>query len=102
MAAILLNIGPGDEIIIPSYTFVSTALPFESRGAKIIFADSENDRPHLDLNSALKYITKNTKAIIAVHYAGESVNMEQLKSIDSSIKIIEDNAQGIFSKYLKK
>jgi len=102
MAAILLNIGPGDEIIIPSYTFVSTALPFESRGAKIIFADSENDRPHLDVNSALKYITKNTKAIIAVHYAGESVNMEQLKSIDSSIKIIEDNAQGIFSKYLNE
>jgi dTDP-4-amino-4,6-dideoxygalactose transaminase len=102
MSSILLNIGPGDEVIVPSYTFVSTVLPFESRGAKIIFVDSEDDRPHLDINSALKYINKNTKVIIPVHYAGESVDMAELKSIDSSVKIIEDNAQGIFSKYLNE
>jgi dTDP-4-amino-4,6-dideoxygalactose transaminase len=100
MSSILIDVQPGDEIIMPSYTFVSTALPFESRGAKIIFIDSEDDRPHININKALDRVNKNTKAIIAVHYAGESVDMSKL--LDNNINIIEDNAQGIFSKYKNK
>ena len=97
MAAILLNIQPGDEVIIPSYTFVSTALPFEMRGAKIIFADSCADSPHISAENILNLITKKTKAIIPVHYAGISCDMNKLMSYN--IPIIEDNAQGITSMF---
>lgn len=101
MSAILIDIKEGDEIIIPSYTFVSTALPFESRGAKIIFADSEEKRPHISIDHVLSLISKKTKAIVPVHYAGEAADIIRLKNnIDPSIFIIEDNAQGITSKYL--
>ena len=101
MSAILANIKDGDEAIIPSYTFVSTALPFELRGAKIIFADSEFDRPHADIDHILSLISKKTKAIVLVHYAGESADIIRLKNnIDQSIFLIEDNAQGINSKNL--
>lgn len=100
MSATLLNIGPSDEVIVPSYTFVSTALPFDARGANIIFVDSESDRPHMDMRQAVSYITDKTKAIIPVHYAGESVDFDYLlKNIPSHVKIVEDNAQGISSKY---
>jgi dTDP-4-amino-4,6-dideoxygalactose transaminase len=101
MSAILTDIKYGDEVIIPSYTFVSTALPFESRGAKIIFADSEIDRPHLDIDHVLSLVSSKTKAIVPVHYGGEAANILRLKkNIDESIFLIEDNAQGITSKYL--
>lgn len=99
MSALLLDIGPDDEIIVPSYTFVSTALAFEMRGAKIIFADSENNRPHISINSVKKLITPKTKAIVPVHYAGDACDMVELKKLTSNtnIHIIEDNAQGIGS-----
>ncbi len=104
MAAILLNIGPGDEVIMPSYTFVSTALAFIMRGAKVIFADSEADRPHLDMNKLPALITKKTKAIVPVHYAGEACDMGALLKLvsNTNIHIVEDNAQGIASKYNDK
>jgi dTDP-4-amino-4,6-dideoxygalactose transaminase len=95
MSALLLDIQPEDEIIIPSYTFVSTALAFEMRGAKIVFADSEIDRPHIDSSNVAKLITSKTKAIVPVHYAGIACDMNSLLSYN--IPIIEDNAQGITS-----
>src|SRR5690606_2383928 len=76
MAAILLNIKPGDEVIMPSYTFVSTANAFVLRGAKIIFADSRKDHPNMDEKSIEALITPNTKAIVPVHYAGIACNMD--------------------------
>lgn len=95
MSALLLDIQPEDEVIIPSYTFVSTALAFEMRGAKIVFADSEIDRPHINSSNVAKLITSKTKAIVPVHYAGISCDMNSLLSYN--IPIIEDNAQGITS-----
>lgn len=95
MSAILLNIMPGDEVIMPSYTFVSTALAFEMRGAKIVFADSKVDSPHIDSSHVAKLITLKTKAIVPVHYAGIACDMNSLLSYN--IPIIEDNAQGITS-----
>ena len=99
MSALLLNIGPEDEVILPSYTFVSTALAFIMRGAKIVFADSEKDRPHMDMDTLPALITGRTKAIVPVHYAGEACDMDKLMSLvaDTNIRIIEDNAQGITS-----
>lgn len=100
MSATLLDVGPGDEIIIPSYTFVSTALPFDAKGAKIIFVDSEDDRPHMNIDDAVNCITDRTKAIVPVHYAGESIDFKALLSkVPDHVKIVEDNAQGISSKY---
>ena len=100
MTTLLLNIEHGDEIIIPAYTFVSTALAFEMRGAKIIFADSEEFRPHIDAKSIQSLITNKTRAIVPVHYAGEACDMGNImKYANDKIKIIEDNAQGITSVY---
>ncbi|MBP9185546.1 MAG: aminotransferase class I/II-fold pyridoxal phosphate-dependent enzyme, partial [Bacteroidia bacterium] len=76
MAAILINIAPGDEVIMPSYTFVSTANAFVLRGAKIIFADSRTDHPGMDESCIEALITPKTKAIIPVHYAGVACNMD--------------------------
>jgi dTDP-4-amino-4,6-dideoxygalactose transaminase len=95
MSAILLNVMPGDEVIMPSYTFVSTALAFEMRGANIVFADSNIDSPHIDSSHVTKLITPKTKAIIPVHYAGIACDMNSLLS--NNISIVEDNAQGITS-----
>ena len=95
MSALLLDIQPGDEVITPSYTFVSTALAFEMRGASIIFADSLTTSPHLDANNVAKLITSKTKAIVPIHYAGIACDMNSLLSYN--IPIIEDNAQGITS-----
>jgi len=72
MSAILCNIQPGDEVIMPSYTFVSTANAFVLRGANIIFADSENNNPNIDPALIESLITTKTKAIVPVHYAGVS------------------------------
>lgn len=95
MSALLLDIRPGDEVIMPSYTFVSTALAFEMRGTKIIFADSLPSSPHLDVSHVKKLITPKTKAIVPVHYAGIACDMSALMSL--GIPIVEDNAQGITS-----
>ena len=97
MSALLIGATYDDEIIIPSYTFTSTALAFEMRGAKIIFADSSSKRPHLDIAHVKRLITPKTKAIIPVHYAGIACDMDELMSLN--IPIIEDNAQGITSTF---
>ena len=81
MAAILLNIGEGDEVIMPSFTFVSTANAFVLRGAKIVFADAENDCPNIDVAQIEKLITKATKEIVIVHYAGMACQMELIMNL---------------------
>lgn len=101
MAAILLDIKPGDEVIAPAYTFVSTVNAFALRGAKIIFADSYDDNPNMDPESACKLITNRTKAIIVVHYAGVACDMDRFLGIakEYGIHIVEDAAQAIDSYY---
>jgi dTDP-4-amino-4,6-dideoxygalactose transaminase len=104
MAAILLDIQPGDEVIMPSYTFVSTANAFVLRGAKIVFADSRNDNPNLDEQSIEALITSKTKAIVPVHYAGVACNMDVIMDLANKYKIyvVEDAAQAIDSYYIGK
>lgn len=101
MAAILANISPGDEVIIPSYTFVSTALPFIRQGAKVIFADSGSDNPNLDTGLIEKLITSKTKAIVPVHYAGVACDMDKIMELADRyhLFVIEDAAQAIDSYY---
>jgi dTDP-4-amino-4,6-dideoxygalactose transaminase len=101
MAAILINIEPEDEVIMPSYTFVSTANAFVLRGAKIIFADSCSYNPNIDVERIEKLITPRTKAIVPVHYAGISVDMDKLLNIAEkhNLYVIEDAAQAIDSYY---
>ena len=97
MCAILLNIQPGDEVIIPSFTFVSTANAFILRGAKIILADTNSNNPNIDENNIEKLITKNTKAIVVVHYAGIACNMDSIMAIANkhNVFVIEDAAQAV-------
>lgn len=101
MAAILLNLQPGDEVIMPSYTFVSTANAFALRGAKIIFCDSRPDHPGMDEAKLEALITSNTKAIVPVHYAGVACDMEVIMALASAhgIYVVEDAAQAIDSYY---
>lgn len=101
MAAILLDIQPGDEVIAPSYTFVSTVNAFVLRGAKIVFVDSNPDNPNLDVDHITSLITPRTKVLLPVHYAGISCKMDQLKAIAAKHKlyIVEDAAQAIDSFY---
>lgn len=101
MCAILADIKLGDEVIIPSYTFVSTALAFVRQGAKIIFADSRVDHPNMDENSLECLITSRTKAIVPVHYAGVACDMDTIMSVAKKhdILVIEDAAQAIDSYY---
>ncbi|MBS1505279.1 MAG: dTDP-4-amino-4,6-dideoxygalactose transaminase [Bacteroidetes bacterium] len=104
MAALLLNIAPGDEVIMPSYTFVSTANAFVLRGANIIFADSAEMDPNIDVDKIEALITPKTKAIVVVHYAGISCDMEKVMAIASrySLFVVEDAAQAIDSTYKGK
>lgn len=104
MAAILANIKEGDEVIIPSYTFVSTALAFVRQGAKIVFADSYSDNPNLDANILEDLITSKTKAIVPVHYAGIACDMDLIMDLASkyNLLVIEDAAQAIDSFYIGK
>ena len=104
MAAILANIKPGDEVIVPSYTFVSTALAFVRQGAKIIFADSRNDHPNIDEDKLESLISLKTKAIVPVHYAGVACNMDKIIQLAQKYKltVIEDAAQAIDSYYKNK
>lgn len=104
MCAILLNIKEGDEIIIPSYTFVSTANAFVLRGAKIIFADSKEDNPNIDETKIEALITNKTKAIVVVHYAGVACEMDTIMSTAKkhNLFVVEDAAQAIDSFYKGK
>lgn len=101
LAALLIDIKAGDEVIMPSYTFVSMANAFLLRGAKIVFADSNANNPNVDADKIEALITPNTKAIVVVHYAGIACDMERLKKIadKNSIFLIEDAAQAIDSYY---
>lgn len=104
MASILCNIQPGDEVIIPSYTFVSTALAFVRQGAKIVFADSRKDNPNIDEDSIEALITPKTKAIVPVHYAGVACNMDKIMELAQkyNLLVVEDAAQAIDSYYTGK
>ena len=101
MAALLLNLQPGDEIIVPSFTFVSTANAFALHGAKIVFADVLPDTLNMDHHQLEGLITRRTRAIVPVHYAGVGCEMDALMQIANrhGLPVIEDNAHGLFGKY---
>ncbi len=101
MAAILLDIKPGDEVIVPSYSFVSTANAFVLRGAKIVFVDSKSDEPNMDVARVEELITPKTKAIVPVHYAGVSCDMDAIMQLAEKHKlfVVEDAAHSIDSSY---
>ena len=104
MAAILADIKEGDEVIVPSFTFVSTALAFVRQGADIVFADSYSDNPNINADQIEALITEKTKAIVVVHYAGVACDMDKIMSIANKhgIIVIEDAAQAIDSYYISK
>jgi TDP-4-keto-6-deoxy-D-glucose transaminase len=101
MAAILIDIKPGDEVIMPSYTFVSTANAFVLRGAKVVFVDIRPDTMNIDENLIEDAITERTKAICVVHYAGVGCEMDKIIKIANkhNLYVIEDAAQGMMAEY---
>lgn len=101
MAALLCDIKPGDEVIMPSYTFVSTADAFVARGAKIVFVDIRPDTMNIDENLIESAITDKTRAIVPVHYAGVACEMDKIIDIahEYSLYVVEDAAQGVMSSY---
>ena len=101
MCALLLELQPGDEVIVPSYTFVTTANAFALRGATLRFADVRPDTLNVDPGSVAALITPRTKAIVVVHYAGVGCDMDALVPLakNAGIPLIEDNAHGLFGKY---
>jgi dTDP-4-amino-4,6-dideoxygalactose transaminase len=104
MAAMLANIKPGDEVIIPSFTFVSTALAFVREGAKIVFADSCTNHPNMDVSLIEPLITERTKAIVPVHYAGAACDLDSIIMLAQkyNLMVIEDAAQAVDSHYKGK
>lgn len=104
MAALLLEIKPGDEVIMPSFTFVSTADAFVLRGAKIVFVDIRPDTMNIDEKLIEDAITDKTKAIVPVHYAGVGCEMDTILEIAKrhNLKVVEDAAQGVMSEYKGK
>lgn len=101
MCAMLCELKPGDEVIIPSYTFVSTALAFLREGAKVVFADSMKRNPNLDAETIESLITPRTKVIVPVHYAGVACDMDAIMSVAQkhNLLVVEDAAQAIDSYY---
>jgi dTDP-4-amino-4,6-dideoxygalactose transaminase len=101
MTALLLNIKEGDEVIVPSFTFVSTVNAFALRGAKLVFADSESGNPNISVDEIASLITPRTKAIVVVHYAGVACDMDAILNLASihDIPVVEDAAQAIDSYY---
>ncbi|MDR3459016.1 MAG: dTDP-4-amino-4,6-dideoxygalactose transaminase [Verrucomicrobiae bacterium] len=101
MSALLLNIQPGDEVIVPAFTFVSTANAFALRGAKIIFADIRPDTLNLDEQKLADLITSKTKVVVPVHYAGVGCEMDVIGEIAArhGLSVVEDNAHGLFGKF---
>jgi dTDP-4-amino-4,6-dideoxygalactose transaminase len=104
MAAILLDLQPGDEVIVPSYTFVSTPNAFVLRGAKIVFADSTAENPNIDVASLESLVTPRTRAIVPVHYAGIACDMDAIQAVADrhGLAVVEDAAQAIDSYYKGK
>lgn len=104
MCAMLCELKPGDEVIVPSYTFVSTALAFLREGAKVIFADSMDDNPNLDAEKLESLITPRTRVIAPVHYAGVACNMDAIMAVAEkhNLLVVEDAAQAIDSFYKGK
>ena len=101
MCAMLCDLKPGDEVIVPSYTFVSTALAFLREGAKVVFADSGKDNPNIDPALIESLITPRTKVIAPVHYAGIACDMDAIMALAEkyNLLVVEDNAQGLDSYY---
>lgn len=101
MCAILANIEEGDEVIVPSFTFVSTAIAFIRQGATIVFADSCEDNPNIDTSKIEELITPKTKAVVPVHYAGMACDMDKIMELANkyNLIVIEDAAQAIDSFY---
>jgi dTDP-4-amino-4,6-dideoxygalactose transaminase len=101
MAALLLDIQPGDEVLMPSFTFVSTANAFVLRGARPVFIDSRPDTLNLDETRIESLVTPRTKAILPVHYAGVGCDMDYISKIANArgLAVVEDNAHGLFGKY---
>ncbi len=101
MAALLLDIQPGDEVIVPSFTFVSTANAFALRGARLVFGDVRADTLNLDESKLPALITPRTRAIVPVHYAGVGCEMDAISALAGrhSLAVVEDNAHGLFGKY---
>ena len=104
MAAILLDLRPGDEVIVPSFTFVSTALAFVMHGATPVYADIRNDTQNIDETKLESLITENTRAIVPVHYAGVACEMDMIMQIAQkhNLVVIEDNAHGLYGKYKER
>ena len=101
MAAILLDLGPGDEVIMPTFTFVSTANAFALRGARPVFVDIRRDTLNIDEKQVARAVTRRTKAIVAVHYAGVGCEMETLSTIakERGLFLVEDNAHGLYGRF---
>lgn len=101
LAALALDIQPGDEVIVPSFTFTSTANAFLLRGARIVFADAQADTLCIDPEHVAKLITPRTRAIVAMHYAGISCDMDRLMSLANAagVPVIEDAAHALFGRY---
>ena len=101
MAALLLDVQPGDEVIVPSFTFVSTVNAFVLRGAKPVFADIRRDTLNLDEALLPRFISPRTRAIVPVHYAGVACEMDAILELAAShrVAVVEDNAHGLFGRY---
>jgi dTDP-4-amino-4,6-dideoxygalactose transaminase len=101
MAALLLDIGPGDEVIVPSFTFVSSVNPFVLRGARPVFADIRPDTLNVDERHLERLITPRTRAIVAMHYAGVGCEMDAIGELakHAGAAVVEDNAHGLFGRY---
>ena len=104
LAALLLDIRPGDEVIVPSFTFVSTANAFVLRGARLVFIDIRPDTLNLDETQLERLVSPDTKAIVPVHYAGVGCEMDTILEIARrhGVAVVEDNAHGLFGKYRGK
>src|SRR5258708_16452394 len=101
MCALLLDIKPGDEVILPSFTFVSTVNAFVLRGAVPVFVDIRDDTLNIDERLVAKAMTPRTKAIVVVHYGGVGCAMDEIRSIATAhgAVVVEDNAHGLFGRY---
>src|SRR5450759_1019786 len=104
MSALLLDIRPGDEVIVPSFTFVSTINAFVLRGAKPVFADIRPDTLNLDEARLEQHLSARTKAVVVVHYAGVGCEMDGILALANhyQVPVVEDNAHGLFGKYKGK